>query len=65
MSRNDPYEVFGKIHLDRPLSILFSESGDEDDAVWLPKSRITILWGRDNYATVVMPEWLAEEKGLV
>ena len=41
--------------------------GDEGKTIWLPRSQIEIEY-RDQsnrFATVTMPEWLAQEKGLI
>lgn len=47
-------------------AILVSETGEKDDAVWLPKSQIEIENdGHKNFITVTLPEWLAKDKGLV
>jgi hypothetical protein len=53
-------------------AILVSQTDEEDDAVWLPKSLIE--FDRPDYdskvddpewVTVVVPHWLARDKGLV
>jgi hypothetical protein len=36
--------------------------------VWIPKSQIhddSEVWGEEQEGTLVIPEWLAKEKGLV
>lgn len=38
------------------------ESGFDERAVWLPKSQIEI---DEHHKVITMPEWLAEEKGLI
>jgi hypothetical protein len=49
------------------LAILVSDDGDEDNAVWLPRSQIE--YDRNaavgDEITMTMPEWLAEDKGLI
>ena len=41
-------------------------TGVKDDAVWLPLSQIEIEPSKvAGIETVTMPEWLAEEKGLI
>ncbi len=41
-------------------------TGNKEEAVWLPLSQIEIApSGFDGIETVTLPEWLAEEKGLV
>lgn len=39
--------------------------GTTDEAVWLPLSQIEIEPAQSGYHTVTLPEWLAQEKGLV
>lgn len=70
MSRNDMIDI-GVIIIrdeDTDHAILVSETGDEDDAVWLPRSQIeyarnTVCMGGE--ITITMPGWLAKEKGLI
>ena len=47
-------------------AILVSDSGDKKLAVWLPLSQITIH-STDDYGIhdIVLPEWLAIDKGLI
>lgn len=41
-------------------------TGDKEEAVWLPLSQIEIApSGVGGIETVTVPQWLAEEKGLV
>ncbi|MBY0560153.1 MAG: hypothetical protein K2Q04_09905 [Hyphomicrobium sp.] len=42
-----------------------SDDGDDDRAVWLPKSQVQIESRRGRVIVVTMPEALATEKGLV
>jgi len=47
-------------------AILVSETGEKDDAVWLPKSQCEIENdGHANFITVTLPQWLAKDKGLI
>ena len=53
-------------------AILVSDTGDEDDAVWLPKSLISFdrpgfefKPGEPEWVEVTVPHWLAVDKGLV
>lgn len=48
------------IHVKTERAVLASDTGDKEDAVWLPLSQIEI-----DGETITMPEWLAEEKGLI
>lgn len=56
-------DLQGTIHHRTELAILFSETGDEDDAVWLPLSQIEIE-KRGALFEITLPEWLAVDKGL-
>lgn len=65
--RSDLIDIAGVIHHETEKAILFSDTADKDDAVWLPKSQVEIELdgGRPGFATVTMSERLATEKGLV
>jgi hypothetical protein len=60
-------DVAGCLHLETEKAILFSDTADKRDAVWLPKSQCE--WhhdgGQDRFVTVTLPEWLAKDKGLI
>jgi hypothetical protein len=56
------------LHADPPssLAILVSDDGDENNAVWLPRSQIEYYGGDEgDIITVELPDWLAEAKGLI
>lgn len=64
--KSDLVDIEGMRHRTTERAILFSETGDKADAVWLPLSLIEIeSRGTANHVTVTMPEWLAIDKGLV
>jgi hypothetical protein len=67
MSRNDPIDIEVIIIRDEDsdAAILVSETGDEDDVVWLPRSQIEYTTDRHGRTTVTLPEWLGIEKGLL
>ncbi len=65
MSKRDIHTFKMKIHHETDAAILMSDTGDEDDAVWLPKSQIEYEDRVDGYVLVEVPEWLAEDKGLI
>jgi len=49
-------------------AFLASDTGSEKDAIWLPKSEAEYEPKnpqRGDYIEVTMPQWLAEDKGLV
>jgi hypothetical protein len=53
-------------HAETSLAVMVSDTGDVADAVWLPKSQIEIAPStRKGFLVVTMPEWLAQEKGLI
>jgi len=45
-------------------AVLVKET-EGDDPIWLPKSQIETEHDDTGYCTVTVPDWLAEEKGLV
>lgn len=64
--RSDLIDVHGLKHAETAKAILFSDTGTEKDAVWLPKSQVEYVNdGRESFVTVTMPEWLAKEKGFI
>ncbi len=66
MSRSDIIDLDVKVHASTALAVLVSEDGEEGSAVWLPLSQVEIdSTARDAETTVSVPQWLAEEKGLV
>ena len=62
---SDEYELDLFLHHETEKAIKVSDSGDEEDAVWLPRSQVQIMYQRDDLITVVMSEKLAQEKELV
>lgn len=65
MMRSDLIDLPMHLHIDRPHAIFASTTGEKDDAVWLPKSQIEIEQKDGRNIIVTLPQWLAEEKGLV
>lgn len=64
--KSDLVDIAGVQHAETDKAILFSETADKADAVWLPKSMIEIEYdGHRNFVTVTMPERLALDKGLI
>lgn len=63
--RSDLIDVTMHRHIDRPAAIFASDTGERDDAVWLPKSQIEIEEQDGAIVVVTMPSWLAAEKGLI
>jgi len=67
MGDSELVDIAGCLHHETDKAILFSDTADEKDAVWLPKSRCEYQrdGGQERFVTVTMPEWLAKEKGLI
>ena len=52
-------------HHETGKAILVSETGDKDDAFWLPYSQIEIIDDEDDNAVVLnVPKWLADKHNL-
>jgi hypothetical protein len=66
-TRNDTIDIEVTLHAETALAILVSDDGDEDTAVWLPKSQIEYpgIAIKGFVITVTLPEWLAMDKGLI
>jgi len=52
-------------HRSTEKAILVSDDGNEENAVWLPRSQIEVEVKQGNIVEVTLPEWLAKEKELV
>lgn len=52
-------------HAETDKAILISENGEERHAVWLPKSQIEYEDDGRGSCKVTLPEWLANEHGLI
>lgn len=53
-------------HAETEKALLVSENGDKSKAVWLPKTQIEFEGNsRTGYVEVTLPEWLAQDKGLI
>lgn len=54
------------LHAETDLAIYVSDDGDNDNAVWLPRSQVEFTHDGNEFDVVVtMPVRLAIEKGLV
>ena len=53
------------LHFATGKAFKVSLSGDEDDAVWVPKSQSLLDAQIDEVGTLSLPEWLAQERGLI
>ena len=60
-------EITLEIHHETERSYLVSETGNKDNAVWVPKSQIEVSDPVEVGETVeiTMPEWLAKERGFI
>ena len=63
--KSDLIDVSMTKHAETAKAILVSDTGDKDDAIWLPKSQIEVDDDGHGNVTVTLPEWLATDKGLV
>ena len=66
--RSDLIDISGVLHHQTDAAILFSETGEEGEAVWLPKSVVEVEAidpKRPDYVTVTLPERWARDKGLI
>ena len=63
--KSDLVKVDVTRHGETDKAILVSDSGEKEDAVWVPKSQCEIFHEcADDFITLTMPQWLAEDKGL-
>jgi hypothetical protein len=60
------HETYGGNGEDHNGAVLVSLSGEEQDAMWLPKTQIKRGGaGADGRVEITIPLWLAKERGLV
>lgn len=70
MKERPMYELRLVVHGETESAWRVSETGDPDEAVWLPKSQCIMGEARPTKGSELpmhdftMPEWLAEAKGL-
>lgn len=64
MSR-EPVEMTVSVIRETAQAFLVSD-GTPDEAVWVPKSQCELTpTGKPGLHTLTIPEWLAQEKGLI
>ena len=64
--RSDLTDISCFFHAETGLAVFVSDDGDEDKAVWLPKSEIEIHGSADpRIVDITLPIWLARKKGLI
>lgn len=67
MPKRELIDIAGCLHAETDKAILFSDTADKKDGVWIPKSQCEFEHdgGQARFITVTLPEWLAKEKGLI
>lgn len=65
MSKSGLIDIAVKVHVETAKAWLVSDTGDKDDAVWVPKSQAEIGPGLTTSPVLTLPEWLAKEKGFI
>ena len=63
MKEEDEFvELIGTTKAETNLALLIEFAEGE---VWLPKSQLEDWPDKDEYGLVILPEWLAKDKGLI
>lgn len=62
---SDLVDLTLQLHHETDKAILVSDDGEQDNAVWVPKSQVEIERKKGGLVEVTMPEWLAQEKELI
>lgn len=63
--RSDIIDVTVELHHQTDKAVLVSDTGNREEAVWLPKSSIEIERQPNGTYIVSAPEWLLHDKGLI
>ena len=64
--KSDLVDLKVMIHSETPKAYFVSDTGDRNDAKWIPKSQCEIFEDPSTYEiTLTIPVWLAEEKGFI
>ena len=65
--KSDLVDVTVQKHAETARAILVSDDGDKAKAVWIPLSQCEIepVKGSADTFTLTIPEWLAQDKGLI
>ena len=64
--KSDLTDISCFFHHETDRAILVSDDGDEAKAVWVPKSQVEVCQTDDpRIVTVTLPEWLAQQRGLM
>ncbi len=68
-AKSDILDIVVVMHRSTDKAVFVSEHGDVAEAVWLPRSQIEINFRRKDKGVVFydlqIPQWLAEQEGLV
>ncbi|MCK9514273.1 MAG: hypothetical protein M0R28_24005 [Pigmentiphaga sp.] len=62
--KSDLVDLTVQIHARTERSILVSDDGDREGAVWLPLAHVEVA-AQGKHHVVTMPEWLALDRGLI
>lgn len=66
MARNDDVELTLHMHHETDDAYLLSDTGDDDDGVWVPKALVTKIEPvRNDLYNVTMLEWVAIDKEFI
>ena len=66
MSKRELIDVLVRLHHETERAVLVSDTGNRNDAVWLPLSQIEFISGpKPGTIEITLPEWLALSKGLI
>ena len=68
MSENNCVELSVYLHMVTDDAYLVSDTGDNDDAVWVPRSQCESDFDRDSIDSDIeleVQEWIAKDRGLI
>lgn len=63
MGRKTLHDLTLILHAETEKALKVSETGEDKEAQWLPKSQIEFSHKGAGVVEVTLPEWLASEKG--
>lgn len=64
--KSDLIDIMVEKHAETDKAVLVSDDGDNEKAVWIPKSQCEIVPSKINgIFEITLPEWLAKDKGLI
>lgn len=65
MSKSGLIDLEVQVHAITERAIRVSDDGEDKNAVWLPLSQIEVENPAKKITTITVPEWLAEQRGLI